>query len=374
MACWTILATALLLAHGFLAAGQGDEFFLSGFFETAIEFTQTSSVAVKRIALNATAVLGEWVASADAKFTASQFDVLSFYAAGPLGNIRLNSSLLFDPSALSFSSWQAAAAFDLLDVAVSDTLYLGASPAASYSLLTLSGAVGGISLQTKVKLGICPLSFWEAGLCAEGTWPACDVRLKGCLELTDLGFRALTLSVAGVALFSDLLGVDAFLDLSIAFTLDEKTFSPSLRFQPDWPFCVDVKVLGEFTPSGAPVGIGGLSIHGFVGECALENGITFAFAESLHPDKNSSITGKAAYWESLRVAGPLPWCCEEEGTFEVTAYFGGSPPPSGALFGVGLFAAGFDLQILDGFRIALAAEYPTNGSPWSVLATFRVFW
>ena len=115
-------------------------------------------------------------------------------------------------------------------------------------------------------------------------------------------------------------------------------------------------------------------IYGLVGECTLGNGVTFTFAESLSEEKNSSVTGKAEYWEVFRISGPLPSCCDDVGSFEIGTYFGGTPPPPSSLFGVGLFTASFDLRLFNGFGVTFDADYPTNGTGWSFAVTLRVFW
>ena len=369
-----VAALCALCALCQLSAAQDGEISFAGFFETTIEITQTSSLTVKSIALNSVLSIGDWLASADAKFTDSQFDTLTVYAAGLLGNVTLNSSLVFNPSTLSFVSWQSGASFNLLDLAVSDVLYIASSQTSSYNLLTLSGTVDGLSLQGTFKTGICPLCFWEASLCANWLWTLCDANLQACVQVNDTGFNSLSVAMTGLSLFESVLGIEGLLDASISFTVDEKTFSPTLRFVPDWPICIDIELLGEISVSSSPIEVNAMLIYGLVGECTLGNGVTFTFAESLSEEKNSSVTGKAEYWEVFRISGPLPSCCDDVGSFEIGTYFGGTPPPPSSLFGVGLFTASFDLRLFNGFGVTFDADYPTNGTGWSFAVTLRVFW
>ncbi len=369
------MVAAFLVFSAACWVGSAQEAGLSfgGFFATTLQMTQTASVAVKSIALNSVLGIGGWVATADATFTDSQFDTLTLYAAGPLGNGGLNTSLVFNPSTLSFESWQAGASFALLDLAVTDVLYITSPQTSSYNQLTISGTFDGISFQGAFKCGICPLCFWEANLCASWLWALCDADLKACLQLNDAGFSSFSVTMTGLSLFGDTFGVDALLDTSLTFTVDEKSFSPTLRIVPDWAICVGLELLGEIAVSSDPFEVNAALIHGLVGECTFSNGVTFTFAESLSEEKNSSITGRAEYWEVFRISGPLPSCCDGVGSFEVEAYFGGTPPP-GTLFSLGLLTASFDLQLLNGFSVAFEGEYPTGGGAWAISVTLRVFW
>ena len=369
-----VAAFCALCAACQLASAQETDISFGGFLETTIGFSQTSSFTVKSIGLNSVLGIGDWLASVDTKFTNSRFDALKLYAAGPLGNVDLNSSLIFNPSTLSFVSWQSGATFTLLDLAVSDVLFVTSPQTSSYNLLTVSMTVNGLSFQGTFKGGICPLCFWEAGLCASWTWPLCEADLQACIQVSDVGFSSLSVSMTGLSLFEDVLGVRAILDTAISFTVDEKTFAPTLRLEPDWAICVDIELLGEISVTNSPFRVDSTLIYGLVGECTLASGVTFAFADSLSEEKNSSVTGKAAYWEVFRVSGPLPSCCDDVGSFEVATYFGGTPPPAGSLFGVGLFTASFDLRLLKSFGVTFDASYPTDGTPWAFSVTFRVFW
>ncbi len=361
-----------ILCH--LAIAQNAEPVLGGFFETEILVTQTQSLTVKSISLNAFLKIGDWLTTMDAKFTDSQFDTLTFYTSGALGQLTLNSSLAFNPSTLTFVSWQSGTAFNLLDLAVSDVLYVTLPQTSSYNLLTLSGTAQGISFQGTFKTGICPLCFWEGSLCASWLWDVCGANLQACIQASDAGFKSLSASMTNFAPFGDVLGIETILDTAISFTAEEKTFSPTLRFVPDWEICVDLELLGEISVSGVPIEVSTMLLYGLVGECTFSNGVTFTYAESLDPAKNSTVTGKADYWEVFRLSGPLRSCCEDEGSFEIAAYFGGNPPPPSSLFGVGLIAGSFDLRLMDQFGVVFAGEYPLNGTGWSLSFTFRVFW
>jgi len=367
-----VITAILVLTACWASSAQEAGWTFGGFFETTVEMTQTRSITVKNIALNSVVGIGEWVASADASFSDSQFDTLSFYAAGPLGPVALTSSLAFNPSTLSFLSWQSGASFTLRDLAITDVLYIATPQSSSYNAITLSGTFGDIAFQGTAKVGICPLCFWETSLCLSGPWNRCDADLKGCVQLTDAGFQSLALTMTGLSLFGDVFGLEAILDTSITYSIEEKAFAPTLRIVPDWSICADIALLGEITVESMPFSVDSMLIYGLVGECTLDNGVTFLFAESLSQEKNSSVTGEADYWEVFRISGPMPFCCDDAGSFEIAAYFGETPP--GSLFDLGLIEASFDLRLSSGFAVVFEGAYPTDGTDWAVSVTFRVFW
>ncbi len=368
-----IAALVVLVACWAGSAQQGVPGF-GGFFETTIEINQTDSVTVKDIALNSALALGEWVVSADASFSDAQFDALTLYVDGPLGPIDVNSSLVVNPSTLSFVSWQTGLSFTLGEMAFSDVFYVTTPRSSSYSLWTVSGSIGDLSLQGTFKTGICPLCFWEARLCAGGPWPVCDIDLELCVQLTDTGFQSATASMTGLTVFEEVLGVTGHLDATVTFTEEEKTFSPTLRLRPEWLLCVDIELLGEISVADAPLGVTGAVLYGVVGELALDNGMTFTFAESLSKAKNSSVTGNPEYWEMLSVTGPLPSCCDDAGEFALAAYFGGDPPTPGGLFSLGLVTAEIKLRPFEGFEVAFDVELPPDTVGWQLTAVLRVFW
>jgi hypothetical protein len=102
--------------------------------------------------------------------------------------------------------------------------------------------------------------------------------------------------------------------------------------------------------------------------------VTFTFADSLVDDKNSSVTGKAGYFERFGISGPLPSCCGSQGAFEINAYFERPPAPSGTLFGLGLVTASFDFRLFRNFSFVFDGEFPMASSDWELAWTFRVLW
>jgi hypothetical protein len=347
-----------------------------GALDTTISLTD-GEITVDVIALNTYLSIEGFTTQLQTTFSNTGMDTFGVTINGTVGNIRLNSSITFDPSTVSFVSWQGGVAFTLLDLDVTSITYLGAPQTNSYTQFSFSGSADDISAQATVRFGVCPLEFWALNACATWEWSECDTAINGCVLFTaEEGFSSATLSLSDLVLVEDVFGLQGqgLLDVTFTYTVDEKVFSPRLRFEPDWRICAELELLGEVTMSSLPLGVEGILVYGLVGEVTLANDVTFSFAESFHDEKDASVTGKAGYGGILKVGGPAPSCCDTPGTFELATYFGGTPSPSGSLLGIGLFTASFDLRMFEGFSIAFDGEYPTNGTGWSFAVTVGVFW
>lgn len=382
-----VLAGVVCLTHAAAVRGQGDPLVepsieavptpmsLSGLFETTISSTNTEPYRLEAVVVSAALTIGDLAAQLDAKFADAVFDSLKITAAKPVGDFNLSSTASFNPSTLSFLSWQAGVAVTLFDIAFSDTFTITSPQSSSYNQFTASGTAAGIAFQATHKLGLCPLEFWEASLCANWVWSVCDANASLCAQFDDVtGFRAFNAAVTGIELFEDMLGIRGTLDVAIAYALDEKTLTPTLSMKPDWPICVGLDLLGEVEVTASPLRIEGIRVYGLEGECTLDNGVTFGIYESLDDAKNGAITGKADYFEKLSVTGPLYSCCGTDGTFDVAVYFERPPAPSGALFGVGLWTGSVEMQLFEMFAFSLSMEIPPSSSDWKLSLTLRVFW
>ena len=102
--------------------------------------------------------------------------------------------------------------------------------------------------------------------------------------------------------------------------------------------------------------------YGVRGQFAIGDARIFVFADFLVDEKNSSVVGKADYFEQFAVLGPLPSCCGSQGGFEVNAYFGRPSALSCTLFGLGLIAVSFDSQLFESFPPTVDAEFPMASS------------
>lgn len=350
---------------------------LSVTFSSSVSITQTAGIAIQNMTLGLVGVLGDWTAQLSASFSNSSADTLGINASGPLGEVRLNSSASFEFLPPRFVSWQGGAAFTLLGVDLTAIAKLTTPQTASNAVLSWSTSAGDdLSFSGSAKLGLCPAEFQSTNICMTTGWPGCETDITGCVAFTGLdGFTSAALTASDILLFENLLGMEWLLDVAISYAPDEKTLVPTLKMQPDWPICVNVQLLGEAVPAGDPTSFGSLSIYGLQGECAMDNGVSLTFAESLDAAKNGSVTGKADYFERLGVAGPLSSCCGSPGSFSFDVFFQDpGTAPSGTLFTMALLTASVNLQLTEKFAFSFSGAYPLDTTEWQLGLTFSVLW
>lgn len=343
-----------------------------GSLSMSVTWSDPAGLEVSGISLTAFLSVEGFTAQLRTSFVNTGMDTISMTVNGTLGEVRLNSALAFDPSTVSFLSWQAGAAFSVAGLDVTNIVYVGTPQTASYNLLTVSREVNGMSIKTNVKGSLCPVSFSEANVCMSWPWERCDATVNVCTLFggTD-GFRSATVSVTDLKLFEDVWGITGLLNMTISYTPAEKVLTPVIRFEADWWICSEITLLSEINVSGSPLAsIGTVRLLGITGECTLGD-VTFSFAESLAASQNSSVTGKSGYFERLGLTGPLPSCCGSMGSFSVDAYFEG---PAATLFGLGLLTGSFELRPFENFAFSYSLEYSPATSNWQMIFSFQVLW
>jgi hypothetical protein len=348
------------------------EFEHGGTLQTTVSWSDAIGFEFAGTSLSAFLSIEGFTAQVQVSLLNSGMDSLSTTANGTLGEVRVNSALTFDPSTVSFVSWQGGTAFTFLGLDVTNIVYLGVPQTASYTQFSVSGASGGLSAQGTVKLDICPLVFSVANVCGTWDWLRCDTSVNACMLFTGTdGFISTVLSMADYVLFENLLGARWSLDVSLSFTPEEKTLTPTLTLQPDWFICPEIQLVGEISTGPGPSTTNVALIYGIQGECAVGRNTTIRFAESLDAGKNSAVTGRAEYFELIGISGILPSCCDSSGSFDVAAFFDSS---SGSLFDLGLITGAFDVQFTSNFALSFETEIPTNGSGWQLFWTLQVIW
>ena len=369
-----IWLTVLIVGAALVANAQAADLTFGGLFDVTITTTPLTPVDLTSTSINLSVGWGAASAQLDAKLSNSLFDTLTLSGAAPLGNINLTSSAQFNPSTAEFISWQSGASFVLLDLAFTNLTSVLDPQTTSYTQWSVSGSANDINFQTTVKLGICPLAFWETSICGSWVWFDCFANMSVCVQFDDVvGFRDISVAMTDLVLFENFLGIRGVFDSTITFTADEKVLTPTLRFTPDWFFCSDFELLGEIDVV-SPLAVENMGFYGLRGQCTIGDCVTFSFADSLDDAKNSSVTGKADYFEMFGVSGCLPSCCGSDGEFEIKAYFERPPAPSGTLFGLGLITVTFDVQLFTNFSFAFSGEFPMATSDWELAWTFRVLW
>jgi hypothetical protein len=346
-----------------------------GYVETTVHVSADPiAIDVETVAFDTYISVEGFTAKVDGTFDSSVFDSLTFTFSGAVGEIPLNSVVSFNPSTLSFTSWQTTASVNLLGVAMTDLLYIASTQSDSYNQIKISGAVDTFSLDATTKFGMCPVEFWESTICANWDWPLCSIPLSACVSFTDtVGFESFTLSAVGIPIFRDFFGFEGGLDITIEFTPTEKTLTPNLTFQTDWVICPEFTLYGEVVLDDSHVNIQGFSIYGAKVECPIGDA-TFRVAESFVDDKNSTIIGKDDYFELFGIDVPLASCCGTPGEIVGNVYFERPPAPSGALFGVGLLEVSFNLQFSPHFATEFDLSFQPTSPYWDITVTLRALW
>jgi hypothetical protein len=348
----------------------------SGSFESTVRIASAPLVVdITSVVFDSSIQIDDFSARCTARFTNTNFDLLTFSALGTLGTSHLSSSLVFNPTTVSFVSWQTTGTLDVLDVRFADTLYIAASQSSSYTLFRASGETGSFALDASAKFGVCPVAFWEASVCADWTWPVCSIPLRACLAIDDsAGFVSFTASANSIPVLPGVVGNSTVLDVSIKYTTTEKVVTPTLRFQPQWLVCPEIRVFGELVFDQASLGIEGVSIYGLRVEVPVGD-LIFRMADSLDPSKNSTLTGKAAYFELLEIEGSLAACCGTPGKIKISTYFEHPQVPTGTLFNVGLIVGYVELPLGGHVTTAVTTEFSPSTAPhWLLSAQLRVTW
>lgn len=352
---------------------------MHGSFETSIQVADAPLVVdVASIVFDSFVQLDSFSARCYARLTDTNYDLLMLSASGLLGTSQLSSSLVFNPTTASFVSAQATGTLDILGIHLTDTVYITSPQSSSYTLLRASGDAGPFTFDASATFGVCPFTFSEASIYATWEWQACSstplTPLRTSVTFDDqTGFGSFTASVAGIPILEDMLGDAGLLDVTIEFTPTEKVVTPTLRFQPDWLVCPEVRVFGEIILSSGSIGIEGISIYGIRAELPIGD-FVFRFADSFVDSRNSSMTGKAAFFELVAIEGPLPSCCASPGRLKLTAYFEPPPAPSGGLFGIGLLAGSVDFRVTNNVSAYFSTEVTPVAPYLHLLARLRVNW
>jgi len=348
------------------------DFKWGGVLKTSIVSDDSDPFTLSTVSIDSYLQIGDITASVGAQLTETTFDQLSFSLAGPIGDVGLSSTVRFDPSSLSFVSWQAGATVTLLGVSLADTVFIKSPQTSSYNQFTASGSVGGLSIQAAAKFGVCPFEFWEASTCASWPWSQCEGSLSLCGRFTDAGFTSLDVSMSGYEVFQEFYGIRGSLDITISFTPTQKILSPSFRLVPDWLICPEVALHGEVV-IGSPLSIESLSIYGLTAEIPI-GPVTFHVGESFAEEKNAEIIGKADYFERYGVSGELAVCCASPGSFAIDVYFRRAPAVPASLFGFGLLTASFELQIIENFGFSFDALVSPTSPFWEFTVGFQILW
>ncbi|MEE8592695.1 MAG: hypothetical protein V3T03_01080 [Candidatus Bipolaricaulota bacterium] len=345
----------------------------SGICESRVGISQSEGIAFEGLTLTMFLEIDAMTFSTHAVFEGPSFSTFQIRGMGDLGEISVNSVVSLTPSELEFDFWQTSLSVDLFGLELRDVLYLTTPQTSSYNQLSWATSGDMISTRGTLEFDLYPPAFSAVNTCATFDWPECDTSVTGCLTFdADEGFNAATISLADYMLFEDVMGVSGSLSATILFTLEEKVFTPTLNLTPDWFICSEIDILAEFgmAPSSAPT-VDSALIYGIKGGFT-SGAVTVRFAESLSESKNSSVTGKADYFEQLGLSVDIPGCCGPPGSLSFDAYF--ERVPSGMLFSWGLMTMSAQIHLVDGVSFILDMQLAKDEPKWAFSFSTKIFW
>jgi len=258
--------------------------------------------------------------------------------------LPITSTLTFNPSTLSLTSWTVDARTLILGWNLSYYFYYsGANPQTdSYATFTVQGSIDRYTLTSRTKFATLSPTFAEWTLNLSGPWPFCDCPIKWELEFmqTKLGFDRLGFTIKDIPLPCPICqALQVYLDVRVTFTTEAKEVAPSLRL---WSGFVCLRPLVSLLSPNGGFGISGLEVYGMEIRCDLPSGYKARFATSFNPDRDSAVTGYADFFEVIQLEGPVIPCCGAPGWWQYSFYFERNP---GRLFGISMFDANMYIPI-----------------------------
>jgi Big-like domain-containing protein len=295
------------------------------------------------------------------------FDGLRFQSDFTIAGFDHTSTLTFDPDAGGadlFDYWLASTRVSFIGINFTHTLYLPDSQTDSYQALSASTRLGAVSIANTMRFSMdASCGFPFTSNITSVAWSTCDVATRASIGFNCDGFDKFTLSASGIPVsgFGWLLG-DVYLDASLRFDMDGKSFSASTYWRPGAIGCI--KLLGKLDLSGPASGpvtgntiYESIHIYGLKLECDIPStfgNVRFVSATSFEPTYNSIVTGQTDYFEMFRFTGPLLSCCGYPGSWSTSTYFN-----TGAtmLFDWGMTLIRADIAFSDHFNFSFETVF-----------------
>jgi len=343
-----VLSLICVLGLGFSSLAAS----LTGYWDTDVTIDPTqadfSAALTLDSELGVTYTVGDWAFTSITTIDDSGWVGQTFDAAGVLGAFTIGSTLEFDPSIPSFTSWEVVAGVSIAGVSFGADFML--EPGVTYLTLTGSGVAGDVTVDVEVDLGSglgCDFDF--SGVTIDLGFPFCCADVYSELYLSCTGFQYVTFGVKDIA-FPTVPWLS--LDAEIMFTIDEKTLTLTPVFNPgDFAcFTLDIDFAYDYDVEGA-LEIGAFSITGIGLECEI-GGVSFSGHSTWDPENLFLDT----YWEYYRIATTDDACCGPF-SFDLSIYFleGGV-----RLFDVSLIDANMSLQVASQFAFTMGMTIDTE--------------
>ena len=318
-----VLVLAGILGWGIAATAQ-----LKGSWCTNVAFNpQSAAVTAFSTTLTVDFDVGGWVFGSKSSLTLAGWSAQKFTAGGLLGGLRVESELLFDPAAASFTRWTANGSLVIGEVTVTSLFLQG--PAGSGWTFRGAGAAGDLTADASIFLnmdasgalvrqtGSCVC--WD-GMRIHVCFPFCCIeQVCATANFDASGFTGVKFCVTGIPVPSiEWLSLSACVEFEVGPDEGKSvSLTPSLKV-PAGCFTLYTGIITD--PGAGPLSVTGLSFYGFGLTCTL-GGVVFTDATSLSPSKNSAVTGDAAYWEKMRLSSVTESCCGGPFNFDVTVWF-----------------------------------------------------
>ncbi len=378
-----VLAFALVLGLG-IAAFAGSPLSGSWTSSLTLDIQTTGAISVSDFSstLEVDYTVGGWTFVSTTGFTLGGWNTQEFTANGTLGAFTIDSDLVFDPAAASFTKWDTTGSVSIAGVDFSGEFLLTSS--ASAWKFKASGNAGDLSISAT--------TFFNGELDADGnlvaqtdsycfcfssvtfdvSFPfACIDKVDASITFSQSGFDGVDFSVSGV----EVPGI-AWLTFDLKLSFDDGTGTgKSLSLTPninlgDWS-CIELYYYLD-TPTANGVDISGITFYG-VSLSYTWNGVTFKDISLLDVDKYISLidsTWPSNYWELFEIKSSGDSCCGGAVDFTIDTYFSES---SSLLFDWGETDVSLSFGIGSNFTIDTGLVVDTTGLT-KVSAGFTVTW
>jgi len=367
---WRALSGTALLFLCTVAWGAGGraEVELTGTFGGEIEVAEGTMPTVSSLDISFSVRGEDWHTSLRATSTNEDwFSYLGFSDYRQIGELSLQSLLVFDPSLTAFTYFSSRARFRLLDVGFANYAYVPAQSSQAYDQVTLDGVAGSVRWRAVTRFALCPVAFQRLSFQANWPWTNCTLDISAFLSFTcNTGFERFRLTVTRREVpFLTFGSLITDFQVVVNYEVERKTLTPQLRTRTArTSFCLTPML--ALSLGANPLSIDSLEVYGIKLECSLGNAVAFYAATSMTRAKNLELTGNADYFEVYRLNIRRPSCCDEDIQIEVAFYF---EEASKWLFDWGMTTASIEFPVGREARWSLSMEIPGSAA-W----VLRVGW
>jgi hypothetical protein len=339
-----VLSLALVLGLGVASFAQT----LSGSWDTYI--TIDPSVPSIEIAstLEVTYAVSGWTFTSITEVDNTGWQAQSFEVGGALGAFTIGSTLVFDPAAVAFESWEVTGGLSLAGVSFDGTFTL--EPGETTLEIVDAGSAGNVDVEVALTLGgLGECNFDFNGVIITIDFPFCCAEISSEISFTCEGFEYVEFSTTGI----QLPGISwATLDAVLTFTVDEKTLVITPSFDFGAVACFDIYLSDPATLFG-DITVDGIGLSCTIGGVEF-TGISF-WGEGTKP----GLLKGTPYWEAYQIATTDDGCCGPF-SFDITIYFleGGLQ-----LFDVSKIVSNFDIQISTQFTFGMGLVLDLEAAP-----------